>query len=1047
MKPSRRILALTGAILIATLWSCGREVTGPVSSLVQYARGISFNTIFPTVYQQAASTGLVAFTKVRVVLHHADGSPALDTLVDFPSGSDALTLSLSVPLLANSPATGETMALTLGYINAAGQTVFSGGPVNITAVPAGLGGGAPPPPVNIPVTYTGPGYNAAAVRIAAPKTRALTIGDPFTFTANAVDGAGNPIPGTPIVWVSADPTIASMTPTGSGAAVARGTARIVAQLLNGPADTATVSITAKPQSINAQSGDGQSALTNATLAAPIVARVLGTDNLPVSGVAVTFAVTAGGGSVGSASATTDAGGLAQTTWKLGATAGPQSVTATAAGIATPATFSATATLPVPQKLVFTTQPVTGLTGAVVVQAQDNAGNLASGFTGAVTLALGGGTTGATLGGTVTVNAVAGVATFGGLAVSAPGKAYTLTATSAAAGLTAATSTAFDILVGPPAKLVFLQSPASGSEISALLTPNPKVAVQDAFGNLVTTFTGPVTLGLAVSSGASLRGLTTVNAVAGIATFTSLAMSDGGTGFVLRATSPGLTAALSTPFDLFGLNRAWNGSVSSDWNTPANWTPAAVPTSSDAVTIGNCECYSPTLSSNVAIASLTFTNYGSLTLGSYNLTVSGDVVTGNYSGTVTGTGTVTIGGNFTDNYCDCSATWQVANTVFTGVGKTIFEGNYDMYSNLTITGSMTLTHSLYTGSITVTGRGASLDFGTEGLTAHGDFSTQDGGVVKMTGGNWLDVYGNTTFAGGSTDGLITNSAYLYLLGHFTQSGAPDSFAPDATVEVEFEHGSYGTAAAPLSPLLAASPSRSPRSAAIHARNAARRQAYLVQAQQRAARAPRLGFGRQSSVTGAEGIVSVGGGLRNYFGSYMSPTPQIISFSNSGEGPHTSHFGEVEFDGGTYSLASDLAVLDEIEAYGNSVIGGGGHAVVSHGTYVTGYPTSVTFDNVPLVILDTKYSGEASGYAPYISHATFQNGAFLDITRSDAGGISFSNLTFTGALNPSSGAYLFNRGSANISLTNVSPLDGIPTQAGQHWWRTFGSGTVSWPVYAP
>ncbi|MBI1808527.1 MAG: hypothetical protein HYR75_01410, partial [Gemmatimonadetes bacterium] len=505
-KPPRRSPLFAVAILVAALWSCGREVTGLKDSVVRIARGVSFNTVFPTVYQQAASAGLVSFTKVRVVLHHSDGTLALDTLVDFPSTATELDLSLSVPLLANAPVGGEPMTLDLAYVNAAGVVVFSGGPVSITAVPATVGG-SKPPPVNVPVAYTGPGANATAVRIAAPKTRSLGIGDPFSFTANAVDGAGNPIAGTPIIWASLDPAVASMSTSGAGAAVARGTARIVAQLLTNKADTAIVTVTANPQSISAQSGSGQSAVINSTLPAPLVARVLGTDNLPLGGIAVTFAVTSGGGSVGTTVVTSDGNGLAQTTWRLGPTTVAQSVTATAAGVSTPATFTATATLPVPAKLAFTTQPVTGLTSAVVVQAQDNLGNLATTFTGPVTIALAGGTASATLGGTATVNAVGGVATFTGLSVSAPGTGYTLTA--AAGGLTSATSNPFDITAGPAATLVFTQSPTGGS-IDAVLTPAPVVTVQDSHGNVATSFTG--TISLAVSGGGSLKGATSVAAV-------------------------------------------------------------------------------------------------------------------------------------------------------------------------------------------------------------------------------------------------------------------------------------------------------------------------------------------------------------------------------------------------------------------------------------------------------------------------------------------------------------------------------------------------------
>lgn len=202
-------------------------------------------------------------------------------------------------------------------------------------------------------------------------------------------------------------------------------------------------------------------------------------------------------------------------------------------------------------------------------------------------------------------------------------------------------------------------------------------------------------------------------------------------------------------------------------------------------------------------------------------------------------------------------------------------------------------------------------------------------------------------------------------------------------------------------------------------------------------------------GTEGIVSVGGGMRS-FTYYTSPSPQIISFANPGEGPGTSHFGEFEVDNYTsVSLASNVTVLDEIEGYYGATVLGGGHTITVRGAWVVGYTSSqaVTFDNVRMVILDAAYHGEGSGSSPYFNWAVFQGGTVLDITRTDSNGMWFSNLTFTGALDPSTGAYIFNRGSADINLSNVTPLDGDPIQAGQHWWRAFGSGTVHWPVYAP
>ena len=63
---------------------------------------------------------------------------------------------------------------------------------------------------------------------------------------------------------------------------------------------------------------------------------------PVADVGVSFTVASGGGSVTGESVQTDANGIATVgSWTLGATAGENSLSATAAGLAEPVTFTAT----------------------------------------------------------------------------------------------------------------------------------------------------------------------------------------------------------------------------------------------------------------------------------------------------------------------------------------------------------------------------------------------------------------------------------------------------------------------------------------------------------------------------------------------------------------------------------------------------------------------------------------------------------------------------------------------------------------------------------
>ena len=253
MKRLPRFTGLTAiaalVALLASATNCGQEVTSPSATglSVRYARGLSFAPVFPAGYSAAQ----VPFTTVRVVLNHSDGTVALDTLIAFPPSADSVAVSLSVRLLASAPPTGEPMSLSLNYIDAAGVTVFKGGPVTINAVPTALGQAAPPP-VTIPVVYTGPGASATKVVI-SPKSQSVTAGAPFQFTAQAFDAANNVLPNTPVIFSSSNATLAVLPNAGSGSGTTssgRGTVQITASLLTGGlTDVGTLIIQPVPNAI------------------------------------------------------------------------------------------------------------------------------------------------------------------------------------------------------------------------------------------------------------------------------------------------------------------------------------------------------------------------------------------------------------------------------------------------------------------------------------------------------------------------------------------------------------------------------------------------------------------------------------------------------------------------------------------------------------------------------------------------------------------------------------------------------------------------------
>ncbi len=88
----------------------------------------------------------------------------------------------------------------------------------------------------------------------------------------------------------------------------------------------------------------------------------------------------------------------------------------------------------------------------------------------------------------------------------------------------------------------------GATAGSAFPIQPAVKIEDVDGNIVTTSTASVTL-IVTDNRARLYGLTTVNAVNGIATFSDLSIRLAGFNYSLTAISSGLTSALSDSFSV------------------------------------------------------------------------------------------------------------------------------------------------------------------------------------------------------------------------------------------------------------------------------------------------------------------------------------------------------------------------------------------------------------------------------------------------------------------------------------------------------------------
>ncbi len=196
---------------------------------------------------------------------------------------------------------------------------------------------------------------------------------------------------------------------------------------------------------------------------------------------------------------------------------------------------------------------------------------------------------------------------------------------------------------------------------------------------------------------------------------------------------------------------WTGAASTDWNTAANWSSAAVPGVSSNVVIPSGTPNSPLLSTTGSINSLLVSAGAVLNL-SGNLTVAGNVDVG---GTVPGTGTITMTGT-------ANLRGAVPNLIIT--------------NPVTLNGNTTLSG----GTATISGAAANLTLNGFGFIA-GTLVTQTGGVVTMTNpADSMVVSLDATFSGGSTLGRLT-AGVIELRGNLTQNptSSQNSFTATGT----------------------------------------------------------------------------------------------------------------------------------------------------------------------------------------------------------------------------------------------------------------------------
>jgi adhesin/invasin len=323
-----------------------------------------------------ASSGSVSSSTTIVVV--AAAPSALTT----PTGDNQVALigtpvsaapSVKVVDAFGNPVTGATVTF---QVTSGGGSVSGAAPVSSASGVATVGGwtlGASPGTNTLSaslagVTGSSVSFTATAVTAAAT-TIAANAGNNQTAAAGSAVGTppsvkitnavGSPVAGVTVTFAvaSGGGSVSGATSTSDASGIATVGSWTLGSSAGGNALTASAAgLTGSPitfvatgtagaaAAIAVNAGNNQRQEPAAAVPAAPSVKVTDAHGNPVAGVAVSFAVASGGGTITGATATTNASGVAAVgSWTLGPSEGSNTLTATAAGLSgSPVTFTATA---------------------------------------------------------------------------------------------------------------------------------------------------------------------------------------------------------------------------------------------------------------------------------------------------------------------------------------------------------------------------------------------------------------------------------------------------------------------------------------------------------------------------------------------------------------------------------------------------------------------------------------------------------------------------------------------------------------------------------
>lgn len=345
-------LALTGPQGAYTLAFSSQTLSGVTSAPIALGAGAAAQLVIVQQPAAAAQSGIRLNPQATLQLEDAEGNPVPQAGVAVTAVLNGAGAVLSGTTTQPTDATGKAAFADLVITGLTGQYSLS-----FTSAAPSLAVG---PSITIGLAAGAP----AKLVLVTPPSASVASGQIFPQqpVIQVVDGAGNPagaagirvgvaittgggtLGGTPTVVTNASgvATFAGLSITGTA-----GVRQLTFSSTNPPLTPATASVTVTAGSatqVAANSAASQTASVGTAVPAPPAVVVRDANSNPVPGVAVTFAVAAGGGAISPVTpVSTNATGIAAlTSWTLGPTPGANQVTATVTGLSgSPVVFNAT----------------------------------------------------------------------------------------------------------------------------------------------------------------------------------------------------------------------------------------------------------------------------------------------------------------------------------------------------------------------------------------------------------------------------------------------------------------------------------------------------------------------------------------------------------------------------------------------------------------------------------------------------------------------------------------------------------------------------------